>query len=171
MSVNHVVMRNQNLFCEHCGDSRIIAYPISIPDMTATSNDFVKRHKNCKKTWVEPTSDGLTSEHEKAKLWMQVGEHGISSKTIFSILAYTVGLPPMLQAREFHTPCDPGDFNRCSKLIAMVPEWKGKLNIVANYSPVWKNLVDNWDKLEEMLKENLAIGANGMYEFMKELGC
>jgi hypothetical protein len=37
-------------------------------------------------------------------------------------------------------------------------------------SKTWENLVENWDKLTEMLKEQMQTKKpNGMYEFMKQL--
>ena len=39
-------------------------------------------------------------------------------------------------------------------------------------SEVWRRIVENWDKLCEMLEEQMKTGkANGMYEFMESLGC
>jgi hypothetical protein len=68
-------------------------------------------------------------------------------------------------------PCDPDDFSRCYKLLEIIPEWKNELHKMKAISPVWSNLVDNWDKLNEFY-ENMRIvkKANGMFEFMRELG-
>jgi hypothetical protein len=74
------------------------------------------------------------------------------------------------------TPRDPSDFNRCSKLLQAVPQWKTELNKLKPVSETWSKLVDNWDKLETMLIEAKVLwsqnkGASEMYEFMKKLGC
>ena len=68
-------------------------------------------------------------------------------------------------------PSDPDDFKRCYLLLKAVPQLKTDLHKLKALSPTWSNLVDNWDKLTEMLEEQLRTKkANGMYEFMKSLG-
>ena len=103
---------------------------------------------------------------DSAKRWLAEGEHGASSKTMFSVLSG-------LDISRFNDhPYDPDDFRRCYLLINQVPEFEKDLYKVAELSPVWKNIIDNWGKLTTMLLEQMATRkANGMYEFMKTLGC
>lgn len=99
------------------------------------------------------------------------GDRGISSETIFGAIT---GLN--LNSSKY-PPADPSDFYRCYKLIKAVPEWKTELYKVAELSNTWKNVVDNWDKLSELLEEQIEwrdkdiSASNGMYDFMKQLGC
>ena len=108
---------------------------------------------------------------ESAQEWLLKGDRGISSETIFGVIT---GL--RIEESQY-PPADPGDFYRCYKLIKAVPEWKSELHKVAKLSKTWKNVIDNWDKLSELLEEqidwrNKGISAsNGMYDFMKQLGC
>lgn len=107
-----------------------------------------------------------------ARKWLSDGEHGISSKVIFSCLS---GLD--LGERYKSTPSDPDDFRRCYELILMVPEWRDELYKVGEISSAWFNVVKNWDKLTGMLLDQYERRKkgrsqnNGMYEFMKSLGC
>lgn len=47
-----------------------------------------------------------------------------------------------------------------------------RIDNLRTLSLVWEKLADNWDKLTEMLEEQLQTKkANGMYELMKQIGC
>ena len=98
---------------------------------------------------------------QNAQEWLKNGEKGISSKVMFGAIT---GL--WLDNYDW-TPADPSDFNRCYKLIKQVPEWKKELHKVSLISNEWKNVVENWDKLSEMLENR----DKEMYSFMKTLGC
>ena len=98
---------------------------------------------------------------KNAQEWLKNGEKGISSKVIFGAIT---GL--WLDNYDW-TPADPSDFNRCYKLIKQVPEWRQELYKVSLISKEWENVVDNWDKLSEMLENR----DKEMYSFMKTLGC
>ena len=164
----HTTIRNGNLFCTHCGGEKKLVYPMPVDNMTKEINTFMGLHKNCKPTWVQPMPAELLLTEEKAEFWLANGERGVSSETMFEVLAYRRilgGLPGC-------HPCDPDDFRRCYLLLKTVPEWKHQLNRLRTLSPVWSKLVDNWDKLTELLEDQLKNHKpNGMYELMKKLGC
>jgi hypothetical protein len=104
---------------------------------------------------------------ENARKWLAFGEKGISSEVMFGAIS---GLQ-ITDSKTQH-PLDPDDFKRCCYLIRDVPEWETELHKVAELSPVWKNIIDNWDKLVGMLLEQLTTHrANDMYGFMRSLGC
>jgi hypothetical protein len=108
---------------------------------------------------------------ETAQQWLLKGDRGISSETIFGAIT------GLWINRSKYPPADPSDFYRCYKLLKQVPEWKGELLKVAELSKTWKNVIDNWDKLSELLEEQIEwhdkgiSASNGMYDFMKQLGC
>jgi hypothetical protein len=108
---------------------------------------------------------------ETAQEWLLKGDRGISSETIFGAIS------GLWIGRSKYPPADPSDFNRCYKLIKQVPEWKQELHKVSELSKTWKNVIDNWDKLSELLEEQIEwrdkgiSASNGMYDFMKQLGC
>ena len=108
---------------------------------------------------------------KSAQKWLLKGDRGISSETIFGVIT---GLK--IEESQY-PPSDTSDFYRCYKLIKAVPEWKSELHKVAELSQTWKNVIDNWDKLSELLEEQIdwrdkgISASNGMYEFMKQLGC
>lgn len=84
--------------------------------------------------------------------WLATGQTGESSKTIaFRMLGGTH------YKHESH-PYDPDDFNRCFKLLVVVPEIRPRLREMAAVSPSWSALVDHWDEIEQSFLEETAIG-------------
>jgi hypothetical protein len=162
----HCVIRNGNLFCTNCGSEFVISYPIDPRMFEGISKAFRDVHKNCKKKWQQPVVNQSLTEKEKADWWLMFGERGVSSETIFQ----TIDGRKILKHEGNH-PMDPDDFRRCYLLLQTVPEWRNKLHFMKVVSPIWRELVDNWDLLTEMLEEQLTTGnANGMYQKMKSLG-
>jgi hypothetical protein len=167
MASDHTGIRNGQLFCFNCGESQEIPNRISVELFAEFTKSFSKIHKKCPQTWKQPEVDQNKNILDKMYFWLNHGERGISSETMFEILGNT-----NLDVRYRIHPIDPDDFRRCYLLLETIPEWKGDLDKLRNLSPVWSNLVDNWNKLTEMLKEQMQTKkANGMYEFMKSLGC
>lgn len=173
---DHIGIRNGNLFCFHCGESQQLPLPMPVALSVEWMKGFARIHKSCQKIWTEPVNEvDKKTETQNAEWWAINGEHGMSSQTIFNHLSKTLGIRP-LENRYPCTPSDPDDFKRCYKLIQAVPQWRSRLKELKEISPVWSNLVDNWDKLELMMIEALELwknrkGATKMYEYMKELGC
>ena len=165
---SHTGFRNGDLFCFHCGTSQKMP-PMPIQLASDFFKSFDKLHRNCQKTWQEPVNEpnGKT-ETENANWWAVHGEHGVSSKTMFRYLCDNVIVPLQYESH----PHDPDDFRRCYLLLKAVPQFRSKLGRMKNVSPTWSRLVDNWDKLTEMLEEQMQTKKpNGMYEFMQKLGC
>ena len=165
-------IRNGKLFCLNCGQSKELYLPQEMRKAAQNMIDFGEKHKKCKKTWTEPEPDMSQSEEDRAKWWLAHGEHGTSSLTLFVAIWGALITPAecrsLLSSGPGH-PHDPGDFNRCYKLLKAVPEGKSKLHL-AKGTLAWSNLIDNWDKLTEMLEEQIKTKkGNGMYAFMQTL--
>ncbi len=166
----HTGFRNGDMFCFNCGDSHKMVLPMELGKYSELLVSFGKRHKKCPKTWEEPKIEdsGAKTVDDKMKWWIDNGEHGTSSKTMYSVMSGQA----ITSERNFSHPCDPDDFRRCYLLLKAIPEFKKALWRMKIVSETWVNLVDNWDKLTEMLEEQMTTKkANGMYEFMKTLGC
>ena len=171
---SHCTVRTDSLFCSHCGQMIKLPFPVSISMFSGMSKAFEKEHRNCKQTWKQPEPDQAETRQQKERFWIQNGEHGTSSKTMFSVMN-TLDIK-LLSPREFCHPYDPDDFKRCYLLLEAVPEMKTNLPMMKNCPEPWPKLIDNWDKLTEMYEENKRTGWTrykeiGMYEFMKSLGC
>ncbi len=168
----HTGFRNGDLFCFQCGDSHKLKLPIPAKELAELCITFTKRHAKCLKTWVEPTVDEtqkLVSVKDKMKWWIDNGEHGTSSKTMYSVISGE----PIMSRFDFSPPSDPDDFRRCYLLLKAVPEFKMMLFKMKPLSDVWGALVDNWDTLTGMLEKAMAGSGKSpeMYDLMKKLGC
>lgn len=162
------VIRNEKLFCNNCGGSFALNLPIGVNEMTQKIKAFELLHKDCPKTWQEPTTAIGDDIDAKINFWIQHGERGISSETIVEVLTGR----KLVKYYKSH-PHDPDDFSRCYKLLKMIPELKDSLPLMKSQSKAWSNLVDNWDRLTEMYEENVRTQWKnakqiGMYELMQE---
>jgi hypothetical protein len=100
----------------------------------------------------EPSS---SSVEERASWWMRRGDTGTSSLTIWS--AFTGGKSPH---RDVCWPHDPDDFQRCKKLLDLIPEWRQKLTeVVAGRFPWFKPFSERWDKFESLWSQESPTGS------------
>lgn len=76
--------------------------------------------------------------------WLLSNDTGISSKTIFTVMT---GSWMSGRAWDCDTPHDPDDFGRCYRLLALFPQWRGRLQEVAHHFPKWGPMVAAWDEL------------------------
>jgi hypothetical protein len=167
--ITHTTLRNGSLFCLHCGGEKKLVMPTPIPDLTKEFAKFNKLHGDCKPEWEPPKPDMSLGQYDRETWWIRHGERGISSETMFEKLT---GRIIKESAWGPLPPADPSDFRRCHLLLEAVPELRAKMDGLREISPVWSRLVDNWDKLTGMLKEQMETKkANGMYEFMQSLEC
>jgi hypothetical protein len=84
---------------------------------------------------------------ESATRWLASGERGVSSNTIFSHLSGT----DALRGASPRYPNDPADLRRCRLLMEQVPELQPLFPMMAEVSPVWAALVDNWARICETM--------------------
>lgn len=167
----HIGFRNNKLFCFNCGGDYEIPFPQPINMAIAMIKQFEKDHKKCQKTWKEPEAapdkqDTYAAMFKNYQWWIQHGEHGISSKTM---LNHILRSDVIKNYSKCH-PLDPDDFRRCYLLLKAVPQLRKDLHTMKSLSWQWANLVDNWDKLTELLEEQLVTKKpNGMYELMESL--
>lgn len=169
----HCVMRNGKMFCMNCGGEQVTPMPIDVRMFSAMAKEFGKIHRNCAKTWKQPEVDQSLPEYQKAIWWLEFGERGISSETIYSVIAPTVGQGEIRHSGSYCHPCDAGDFRRCYLLLKTVPEWRAKLHLMKDVSPVWSKLVDNWDELTRLLEEMILTDKPSpqMGELLEKCGC
>lgn len=102
--------------------------------------------------------------------WFAHGERGISSEA----MACAVGgmKPNDFWARFGNHPSDPDDLKRCIKFLDAVPEARQHLGEVAKLSKTWAKLIEHWDELEAMFREEFPTGKTPkLYQRMKNLGC
>ena len=171
-TTDHVILRFQNgvmsLFCDHCGGSEPMLTGVRIEIVTFQSSSFTEIHKFCKPA---RTPD---KEPETITEWLRSPYCGTSSLTIVQVLVddserallssiwhYTLkGLPPV----------DPGDFERCHRVLKLRPDWIPRLHEVSDRYPEWKRLVECWPELTALFEEEMPSGkAPKLYKKMQEL--
>jgi hypothetical protein len=86
----------------------------------------------------------MKSIEARALEWVSGGKTGISSKAILGVMT---GNPPK---DGFCYPHDGYDFERCAVLLALIPEWKARLEDMKKVGPEWSALVDAWDELNAL---------------------
>ena len=110
---------------------------------------------------------------QRAIMWAAFGEQGISSRTIFAIMTGAIKHEdafPRDWAR-FNVPHDPSDFRRCYLLLKLIPEWRERLEEMADAFPKWRPFVDRWDEmtaLYEQERENPKGLCPKLYEQMTQ---
>lgn len=100
-------------------------------------------------------------------------DSGVSSLTILEVLSEEMRPLAIALARRNlgAVPRDPGDFGRCHRLLALIPDGRSRLGEVAERHPDWRPLVENWEELTRLYEEELPSGqAPKLYARMKELG-
>jgi hypothetical protein len=109
---------------------------------------------------------------DRVMQWLLVGETGLSSTCMVANIFSHESIKKIKAYETTVHPLDSGDFYRCYKLLEAIPEFREHLPIMRKVSPYWEVLVDHWDELESLLKEDLrdkARGSRKLYDRMKEL--
>lgn len=68
---------------------------------------------------------------------------GLSSKC----MAFVIGFDVIPKRKNY--PMDVSDFSRCYHLLEQVPQLRAGLFKMKAVSPIWANLIDHWEELEQ----------------------
>ena len=93
--------------------------------------------------------------------WWRSDKTGLSSRALARcLLADRHGSVPVWAwvppAERDRYPHDPADLRRCIEMMATEPDFRSRLAVARDMSPVWSRMVDAWPTLERMLKQELA---------------
>jgi hypothetical protein len=172
----HVVMDNSgaggsSFVCLNCGTVEKPGWPITIPDLMAKIDAFKSAHEMCEerpnaaRSRMEAWSDTNPMTPEE---WLLSADTGVSSATIWHVMT---GRPMPFGWRP-GAPHDPSDFGRCFRLLARIPDWRGRMPEVAAAYPEWAALVAAWDELSALYEieiPNHAGDAPQLYARMRAL--
>lgn len=112
----------------------------------------------------------MKTVEQRAMEWIAYGETGISSKTIWAVMLGLADPSKRSSPYDWCYPYDPSDFNRCRKLLELIPEWRERLHEVAAMFPEWKGIVEHWDELDRLFdEESNQDKAPKLYKRMCEL--
>jgi len=102
---------------------------------------------------------------DKAFEWFVSNDTGCSSKTIWAVMT-GIEIPNDWIGH----PWDPADLGRCIRLLEKFPEWVPRLHEVSEKYLVWKPLIDNWDELVDLYRQEAPTGkAPKLYKRMNDL--
>ncbi len=79
----------------------------------------------------------------KPEQWIVSHDTGTSSKTIWAVMM-------RVKPDWADVPLDVDDFGRCVRLLTVVPEFRPRLQEVADKYHRWQPLIDNWAELERL---------------------
>lgn len=100
-------------------------------------------------------------KHEsKAHQWIVDNDTGTSSKTIWAVMMGVITKPTHCGCTKYDVPHDADDFGRCHRLLVLIPEWRKRIAEVGTLLPAWLPIVREWDKLENMYREQLTSEPN-----------
>lgn len=112
----------------------------------------------------------LQSNGDAELEWLLGTDTGISSKTIFFVLASTEQLRTCTNLDWDDVPHDPSDFGRCHRLLEKFPAWRDRLDEVAEAYPAWQPFADAWEQMTALYLEEAPTGYCGkLYDFMRKL--
>lgn len=94
--------------------------------------------------------------YQKVLLWLGDGEVGLSSKAM-AFAAIDMPLPEMTFGEHVAHPRDPDDLRRCLLLCRRIPELENHLDLVAELSPSWARLIENWTTLKKMFERECGL--------------
>jgi len=86
--------------------------------------------------------------------WLANGETGSSSRN----MAFWLGFGVKAKRDWFFSPCDPADFDRCLRLLEVVPELRERIPEMAELSVGWERIVARWDEIEASHLNEVGLG-------------
>lgn len=88
-----------------------------------------------------------TSIEDRAHEWLAGRSTGASARAIHDKM--TERDDPITKPSTSH-PHDIGDFNRCLKLLEIIPEWRDRLCEMQSVNRYWQVFSDNWNAFETL---------------------
>lgn len=103
------------------------------------------------KVWRAEIEASIAALAPYTRWWLGT-DVGTSSAAVFAILCpITEMCDAATEYGRGYTPADADDLGRCLRLIALFPEWRGRLDEVAAAYPdtAWPRIIDRWHELEK----------------------
>lgn len=94
----------------------------------------------------------MTDTQRQVLKWLATGRVGMSSKCMAMWLAFGE------HTEDRYCPADPGDLDRCLKLLDEVPALRPLLPKMAEVSEAWAALMLRWDEVEASHMAEVGLG-------------
>lgn len=110
---------------------------------------FVVATQKESQSWEKEIAEGLKDRDPQDRWWLGT-DVGRSSAALFHVLCIDGRKWESNEFGQKATPQDAGDFGRCKRLLDAIPEWKPRLNEVAEKYPdtAWPRIIARWGELE-----------------------
>lgn len=92
----------------------------------------------------ESLEKAIANGEDVAQAWLKYGDVGASSSFMCKALS---GLP--FEDSEVYAPADYDDFQRCEKMLDIVPGLREKVSLLSTF-PCYSGLAKSWDQLSAM---------------------
>lgn len=99
---------------------------------------------------------GRSKISDEAKEWLENGERGLSSNSIFARLT---GINIL---RSDEHPRDASDLRRCRLLLEAVPEFGHKISMMKDVSPEWSAIASDWNAICAIMDEETPSWREGI---------
>jgi hypothetical protein len=99
----------------------------------------------------------MAKYHVDTVRWLAGEDTGSSSKAMAFWLAFGV------KRRWPDHPHDPSDLGRCIRLLDAAPYLRKRLPEMAELSPVWAEIVNDWSELERLWRHEAECGEMDMW--------
>ncbi len=94
----------------------------------------------------------MTPAQKRTLEWLANGETGGSSKQLAFWLGFDVHYV------SGNHPYDPADFDRCLRLLDLVPEMRPHLQRMSGISKGWNAIIRHWDEIEASHLAEVGLG-------------
>lgn len=114
---------------------------------------FAVTTENSSVAWRAEIAEKIKNYNPQQRWWCGT-DVGTSSAAMFAVLcspmSYFRGIAMGKGQRS--TPRDSADLGRCLRLLETMPEWRGRLNEVAEAYPetAWPEIIAAWEELEKV---------------------
>lgn len=115
------------------------------------------------KAWRGEIEESLSYGKDAEVAWFTGTDTGLSSKTIFGVLASNAMLRFRVLDSGMYEPSDGDDFGRCQRLVDMMG-WRERLPEVAEKYPdsKWPAIIARWDEIKSAIPSR-------QYEILKSI--
>jgi hypothetical protein len=128
------------------GMTFVTGLPADIKRLEAAEETKARRRRLSEHLPPEATSE--------MRSWVENGDVGASSNAIFFKMTGWRSDPRLKDVDA--EPRDAADLLRCVQLLEAVPAFAGRISEMAEVSPGWRQLAENWDRLMQALDHDRA---------------
>lgn len=86
-----------------------------------------------------------------------------------AILLHTMNAYNKIEHKDY--PLDADDFGRCLRVVELFPEARTNLDVMKQVSPQWLEVMNHWDELERLQKDDPSLCSRRIHELYHAIPC